>query len=98
MAALRIDLQEGFDSDVVAIRVDGKEVYRKSGVTTMLQISLADSVEVDAGDATASVEVEVVSRDARDRVSVDPPAFVAFTLRPDGGIRHQVSKEPFRYM
>ena len=49
MPTFKIDLQEGFDGDRVVIRVDGRPVYDKQGVSTRMQIGLADSVQVETG-------------------------------------------------
>lgn len=57
---LRIRLRDGFRNQTVAISLDGKEIYRKSGVTTDLSISYADAVEAstDAAMVTLAVKVE----------------------------------------
>ena len=56
---LHVALRDGFHNDTVTIKVNGKEVYRKSGITTDLTISFADSVEVPVEGATARLEVTV---------------------------------------
>jgi hypothetical protein len=100
MAILRIDLQEGFQNDVVVIRVDGKEVYRKTGVETNLAIALADSVELNVPESTVQVEVAVPSRNSSESVTVavQDPTHLAFSITSGGGITHKTSREPFRYM
>jgi len=57
---LRIRLRDGFRDQTVIITLDGKEIYRKSGVTTDLSISYADAVEAstDAAPVTLAVRVE----------------------------------------
>ena len=54
---LHIALRDGFRDDTLTIRVNGREVYRKSGVTTDLSISFAGSVDVPVSGDTARVEV-----------------------------------------
>lgn len=58
---LFVKLRDGFNNDTVTIRVNGKEVYRKSGVKTDLTISFADAVEVSVD--TSPVELEVAVED-----------------------------------
>ncbi|WP_293331842.1 hypothetical protein [Microcoleus sp. CAWBG58] len=56
---LTVKLRDGFSNDTVTIRVNGKEVYQKSGVTTDLTISFADRVEVPVEESTIQLEVAV---------------------------------------
>jgi hypothetical protein len=55
---LRVRLGEGFQNNTVSVRVDGKQVFQKSGVSTDWTISRADSLEVKT-EATATVQLEV---------------------------------------
>jgi hypothetical protein len=52
----------------VAILVDDEEVYRKGGVTTRTQISLADSLRVDAPAGPVRLHVDVPSQGVRETV------------------------------
>jgi hypothetical protein len=56
---LHIKLRDGFSNNTVSITVNGKEVYRKSGVTTDLTISFADAVEVPVEDPLVKLEVAI---------------------------------------
>lgn len=56
---LTVQLRDGFSNDTVTVRVNGKEVYQKSGVTTDLTISFADRVEVPVEESTVQLEVAV---------------------------------------
>jgi hypothetical protein len=100
MAIFRIDLQEGFRNDVVVIRVDGKEVFNKTGVETNLAIALADSVELNIPEGTVKVEVAVPSRNLSESVTVvvKDPTYLAFSIAARGKIMHKTSREPFPYM
>jgi hypothetical protein len=70
---LRIKLRDGFRDQTVAIRWNGQEVYRKSGVTTDLTISYADAVSVATDGAPGMLEVEVaVARGAQASAQIDP--------------------------
>lgn len=56
---LFVKLRDGFSNDTVTIRVNGKEVYRKSEVSTDLTISFADAVEVPVEESIVNLEVAV---------------------------------------
>jgi hypothetical protein len=56
---LRVKLRDGFSGDTVSITVNGREIYRKSGVSTDLTISYADAVEIDVAEPVIKLEVSV---------------------------------------
>lgn len=56
---LFVKLRDGFSNDTVTIRVNGKEVYRKSGVNTDLTISFADGMEIPVEKSLVKLEVAV---------------------------------------
>lgn len=81
---VRIKLRDGFRNQAVTIRWNGKEVYRKAGVTTDLTISYADAVDVAAENGPATLEVEVdggASASAR----IDPAQTPFVDVWVDGG-------------
>jgi len=57
--SLSIKLRDGFSDDTVTIKVNGEEVYRKSGVSTDLAISFADALEAPAEQSIVQLEVAV---------------------------------------
>jgi len=57
--ALRVRLGDGFKDDTVSVRVNGEQVYRKSGVTTDLRLSRAESVDLESDARTVRLEVAV---------------------------------------
>jgi hypothetical protein len=59
MMNLTIKLRDGFANDTVTITVNGKEAYRKSGVTTNLTISFADIVEVPVQEPIVKLGVAI---------------------------------------
>ena len=71
MPTLTIDLQTGFSSDQVILRVDGAEVLKKSEVTTDLAISLAESCQTEVEGNSVDVEVLVPSRGLQGAVKLD---------------------------
>ena len=65
MIALTLDLQEGFEGDLVVIAVDGRELYRKSGIRTRLQIGLAERVRLDVEPGRHLLRVSLPGRNAQ---------------------------------
>lgn len=91
---LQVSLRDGFRDATVTITVNGKDVYRKSGVTTDLTISFADSVDVPVDSSTASLEVAVEGGSRRrEEVHVAETPFVAIRIL-DGNMEFWKSKEP----
>jgi hypothetical protein len=99
MALLHVALQEGFSDDTVEIRVNGAEVFRKSGVSTRLQIGFADSVETeiesDAVDLTVSLPNRPLSKSLVFPIS--DPTYVGVSVEAQG-VTFNVSMEPFGYV
>ena len=56
---LRVRLGDGFQDNTVTLRVNGQQVFHKSGVTTDLRISRADSVDLPVGTSIVRLEVAV---------------------------------------
>jgi hypothetical protein len=56
---LRVMLGEGFQNNTVSVRVDGKEVLQRSGVSTDWTISRADVVDVPTAAPNVQLDVEV---------------------------------------
>lgn len=56
---IHIKLRDGFSNDIVTIKLNSKEVYHKSGVSTDLSISFADAVEVSVEESVVKLEVAV---------------------------------------
>src|SRR5690242_1935411 len=100
MNKLHIALQDGFRNDSVIIKVNGRAIFEKTGVTTNLAISYADAVDVTVPDATAVVEVGVPSRaQAAERtVHVLETPYVRVNLSEKGVPELIPSEEMFRYM
>lgn len=56
---LHVKLRDGFRNDTVTVRVNGQRVYQKSGVSTDLTISHADSIDIQVQAAAIELEVSV---------------------------------------
>jgi hypothetical protein len=100
MTSLHIALHDGFKDDTVAIRVNGEKVVEKSGVTTKLQISYADSFDVDVPKGNANVEVSLPLKHLSSSTSlqVEAPVYLGIDLTPENKIDYRISQEPFRYL
>ena len=97
---LHVALQDGFRGDSVRIEVNGREIFRKEGVTTVTQISFADSVEIDLPSSPPVVRVQVLSLSVSEFINVPPqdPTYLGISITSDGKIRHKISREPFGYL
>jgi hypothetical protein len=99
MNSLHIALQDGFHDDCVIIRVNGKELFNKSGVTTNRVISLADTFDCTVDTVTATIEVAVTTKKTGGAlvVPVGEFPFVAVIVGKDAAVELIPSQESFRY-
>ena len=97
---LHTALQEGFTGDEVILRIDGREVFHKTGVKTRLQIGLAATHEVQVTQGPVSLEVELPGRRLTQTLplNVSDDTYLGVSLEPVGTLRHVVSREPFGYV
>src|ERR1700741_1256376 len=98
MPLLRLDLQEGWEDDEVAVAVDGREAFR-GRVRTQLQIGLAQLVELNVENGVRLITIGVPGRGVRQELgaSVAGPTYLALSLE-GGSLRHQLSTEMFGYV
>jgi len=90
---LSVKLRDGFNDDTVSITVNGKEVYRKSGVNTDLTISFADAVAVPVKNSPVTLEVAVEGRQREQKeINVRATPFVEVWCTA-GGMELRASKE-----
>ena len=68
---MRIDLQEGFNSDDVEVYVNGAKVRDWKDVTTKRMLGLAASAELEVPDGALDVEVKVPTKNLAKTFSVD---------------------------
>ena len=73
---LRVRLGEGFQNNAVSVKIDGKQIYGRSGVSTDWTISRADSVDVKT--TADSVQLEVSVDDGPPTVQAIAPAHTPF--------------------
>jgi hypothetical protein len=65
-----IDLQEGFNNDVVEIFVNGQSVLQREGVTTKRMLGLALSAEVEVPDGPVDIEIKVPTKNLSKTFSI----------------------------
>ena len=94
MAVLHIALREGFSDDELTLSVDGREVLHRTGVSTRLQIGLAEAVEPGRRAVTVSARGKSESID----VEVEDELYLGISLSRSGTIEHRVSRERFGYL
>ena len=73
MPTLNIDLQDGFADDDVIVRVNGKEVERRSGVRTKRVLGLAHSMAITVPEGRVRLEVDVPTKGACASTDVHHP-------------------------
>jgi hypothetical protein len=84
MKSLLIKLRDGFSNDAVTVTLNGKEVYRKAGVSTDLTISYADAVEVPVAEAVVQLQVAVAGGQTESQeIRVQETPFVDVWLSPE---------------
>jgi adenosine/AMP kinase len=99
MALLHIAFQEGFVDDIIIVRVNDKEVFRKENVTTRLQIGYADSFEVTINEGRVSIEILLPLKNLSKTIvlHIATVAYVGASIH-DGRIDYRISDKPFGYL
>lgn len=105
MPTLRIDLQEGFDGDEVALEVDGREVFREEGVRTDRRLGLAVArsgrstyYESEVTEDGHAVKVSLPRRNLSKVIKVSSASGTYLGVSVEGGeITYVVSKTPMGY-
>jgi hypothetical protein len=92
MALLRIDLQDGFSADAVILRVNETEAFRRKSVTTSILLGYAHSLALDVPEGTATVELEMPTRElvSTVQVRITDAGYLEFSV-VDGEIIHRTS-------
>jgi hypothetical protein len=96
MPILQVDLREGFDGDLVVVRVDGREAYRQDGVRTNYSVGLADRVGIEVPRGTVRVELVLPERGLSAAIAHEAigPATLAFALSPSGELTGRHIERP----
>ena len=86
MATLNLALEEGFDNDRVIVSVNSKR-FERSGVTTKLQIGLAEQFETDVADGQVAIDVELPERSIKRNYKLDAADTVYVGISREGQTR-----------
>jgi len=95
---MRIDLQEGFNSDDVEVYVNGAKVRDWKDVTTKRMLGLAASAELEVPDGALDIEVKVPTKNLAKTFSVassDTPN-LGISIH-NGELKSITSKKRFGY-
>ena len=98
MPTIHVYLVDGFRSDRVVARVNGREVFAKDSVTTKHLISLADEFSFEAPDDPVRLEIELPARTLATTIDVDPRSGRYIAVSIEGGrLTHFVSAAPLGF-
>ena len=100
MSGVTVDLQEGFFDDTVVFRQDGRELERRTGLRTRMQIGLAAQVELVLPPGPIALEIVLPEKDIAAVVNLpaERPLWVGVSLEEPGSLRIRVSHEAFGYL
>lgn len=70
MVILKLDLQDGFEGDLVIIKVNSSEVFRKENVKTRLTVGYALSIDVDIPAGNNNIEVSLPQKGINGEISI----------------------------
>lgn len=70
-AVLHIELREGFADHTVAVIVDGREVFHRSGVTTDAESGRAAAMDLASASGVAHIAIAVAPGDRVSSLDVD---------------------------
>lgn len=99
MPILSVGLHEGFAGDTVTVTVNGREVFDKDGVQTMLLTGHALTFEVEVPAGPLRVVVKVPNRHLSEKFTIEGasgPRYVGIAIEC-GRLRHYLSEHPFGY-
>ena len=97
MATLNIALEEGFDNDQVIVTINGKR-FERGGVTTKLQIGLAEMFETNVSDGAVTIDVALPERPLNGSYQVEAKDTVFVGISAEGQtIRFRHSSQTFGY-
>jgi|SRR5687767_8783656 hypothetical protein len=61
-SVVKFDFQHGFANDTIILKVNGKEVLKKDGISSDLRISLAGSFTLDVPNGQINLEIIVPTK------------------------------------
>ena len=103
LAELKVDIQDGFEDDLVVVRVNGTEIFRGEGVTTKLLLGGTDftsnnAPRVQVSEGSVDVEVLVPSKNLSRTISIQASQNTDLGVSiQDGKIHYIKVDKPFGY-
>ena len=96
---LKLDLQDGFEGDIVTIKINDKEIYHKKGVKTELTLGYADSIDAEVPEGRCTVEVTLPERGISESIHLEimAPVYLGLSVL-DGKIIYRLSNTFFAYL
>ncbi len=96
---LNIDLQEGFDSDVVQISINGAVQYTNESVSTDSRIGFADSMTLPFPDGPVTIEVTCASKNLHGSTIIDhsDTVYVAVSIVEES-VEFRIADRPCGYL
>ncbi len=99
MVLLKLDLQDGFEGDLVIVKVNSSEVFRKENVKTRLTVGYALSFEVDIPAGNINIEVSLPQKGIHGKISIEASGqvFMGISVQ-DNKIIFKRSESFFTYL
>jgi hypothetical protein len=99
MAEVTVALQEGFFDDTVVVRHAGRDLARRDGLRTRMQIGLADELTLDLPPGPIAIEIALPEKDIAAIVQLpdERPLWIGVNLE-EGGLIIRVAREAFGYL
>lgn len=100
MPSLHIAFQEGFEKDQAVVHLDGKEVFRKTDLTTRLQIGRAHALDLEVESKPVDVRIEIPEKHLSKAIRIDPskPIYLGVSITDRGELALEISHQPFGYL
>ncbi len=95
MHPLYISLLDGFEDELVIIKVNGDTVFNKEAIFSKLSKGYAEEIEVQVDEGDVEVEFSLPLRDLSEKVVIKvlSPIYLGFSLHHDE-IQYKASLKP----
>jgi hypothetical protein len=99
MSSVHFAFQEGFAGDTAVVRIDGREVVRKTGLQSQPTLALADAVTISVEQDQGAVKIEVPNRNISETFDVNFREHPYLGISIVGGrLTMKRAAQPFEYM
>lgn len=96
---LRIDLQEGFAGDAVAIKLNGKRAFAKKQVSTQLLLGKADSFTTTIPPGPLRIDLEIKTRNLQETITLhaEHNTYIGVSI-VENRLIYSLADKPYGYM